>query len=310
MLFSLSTKPTKLSFSPDSSETIHTSAQNVSLSVISPYGISLEKTYVQLNGSLETGINLIQSGQEATFSGNLNNIIPGANLMQIFVNDNHGNQQEFIYYFYVFVDGGIGEYTEDGNTMGLWHINENSGSVLNDSSGNGNHIDMEGAWTWTNGIWGTSGVHPNYVRITTPISITDYFTTFTIEGWFHATPENASVPTFGFVVGDLLTSVDNNIYLQAPIIDGNLLWARPMSFTEGFHHVAIVADGNNSYQNYYLLIDGEVIFATKLSIDQLTLNSSGNFSLGGWDTIDEIRFSDIARYVLNFRSVKKLKDIK
>jgi hypothetical protein len=72
-----------------------------------------------------------------------------------------------------------------------------------------------------------------------------------------------------------------------------------------FHHYAFVADKNHPYANFYMLIDGDVVYSamTPTFIGITTLMNSPGYSLNG-DSVDEMRFSKVARYELNF-SVNK-----
>jgi hypothetical protein len=103
----------------------------------------------------------------------------------------------------------------------------------------------------------------------------------------------------------LLTSGNQTVYLFAPTnYTGVHIFSKVIPLEEGFHHVAIVADKDQPNRNYYLLIDGEVVYSEKLTFEQLTLNQSGNFIIGGNNDVDEIRFSNISRYELKYKQTK------
>ncbi|HAB54223.1 MAG TPA: hypothetical protein DCE80_18925, partial [Ignavibacteriales bacterium] len=267
-------------------------------------------TYLLLNGSVEAGVNFSQSGLQGTFAGTFENIIPGANLVQIFVNDNNNNTQEFIYTFYMFNDGGVGEYTEDANTLGLWHMNENAGTIIGDSSGNGYDFDMSMfSWIWNLGVFQTSGVSVNNHTGLVNIPVIENLASFTIEGWFKATSDNTNAsPMFSAYSGySLLTRGGYGITPQTITLfrptnySGSGVFSKEILLTDGFHHIAIVADKDHPYKNYYFLVDGKVLYSGKLTLGELILNQDGTFRIGGNNDVDEIRFSDVSRYELKYK---------
>lgn len=85
---------------------------------------------------------------------------------------------------YIRIDVSAGPFTPDAYTMALWHCNEGSGSILHDSSPNGNDGTISGA-TWSSGRFGGAlqfdGID-DFVRVAHQASL-DYPGQITIDAW-------------------------------------------------------------------------------------------------------------------------------
>jgi hypothetical protein len=204
-------------------------------------------------------------------------------------------------------------YEPDANTLGLWHLDEQSGSgaYLKDSSGNSNNGTPTGT-IFTRGYIG--GAH--YFNGTSSyIYTTTLFTNpqlFTLEAWFQTNSasgkkiigfENAQSGTGG-------ASYDRQLYVGT---DGKVYFG---IYSGGIKVVTSVATVNNNQWHHVVgTFNGSVITLYLDGVIQGTLTAGaaenyngywriGSYKLAGWTngsdgyfpgTIDEVRISNIAR---------------
>jgi len=200
------------------------------------------------------------------------------------------------------------ELASDQYTVGLWHMNEASGNVL-DSSGNGN----TGTPTGTTAVTGRMGNARSFngssdsISMGTPSNLIDITQAITLEAWIkrgapatvghivgaYGTPNSGYNLTFG--VGDA-----NNDKICFTIQGvSNYCTSKTYPDITQWHHIAVTYD--RSIINIY--VDG-VIVETFPQTVALTVSASGTFQIGrrafgGYapfnGVIDEVRVSNIAR---------------
>lgn len=155
------------------------------------------------------------------------------------------------------------------NVLLVWQMDENTGSTLKDSSGNGNTgTDAGGTWTQTGcrqgaclNFDGSSGA----VTSGQPVSLS---TGMTIEGWFSA--ENVGLDFVGSLAAkpnafdfaydqldDGPTNLITQIVFTAHTDSGDRQAANWYTFTPGPHHLAATYDAATGRANVYA--DGHLI---------------------------------------------------
>ncbi|MCX6354372.1 MAG: hypothetical protein NTZ78_05650 [Candidatus Aureabacteria bacterium] len=131
------------------------------------------------------------------------------------------------------VDGPGDIYVDDGSGLpcgdrACWHMNENSGTVIHDSSGNGNNLTIYNGAPWTSGI-SSSGLHfdaSNQYAFTYNKASLNFTSNFSIEAWIK-------------LDDDAHTSFHN-------IVLKNLAyWLRVDRIEEGFNFSAMLWNGSN-----------------------------------------------------------------
>jgi hypothetical protein len=184
-------------------------------------------------------------------------------------------------------------YATTGFPSAYWKFNEASGSVLGDSSGNGNNGTISYA-TWTNGING-GGLYFNgsYSRVTNmyisnfPVGNSNY----TIEAWVCVQPKNNNMDIIGW--GYTNTNQYNLLTMNTNYIGNwwfyNSLTYGPtnISFVGSWYYMVATFDGTSRklYCNAQLVKSdtptGHNVMATNLS---LGYGCYGAF----WGVMDEV----------------------
>lgn len=203
------------------------------------------------------------------------------------------------------------EFEVDQFTLALWHLNEGSGTIVNDVSGNGNTGSVVGA-SWTSGRFGTGldfGASNDHVRVNDSPSLSAIGDELTIEFyiWLDYYPgvQNPILGKWG--------SLDE--YIVQINRDGRL--ASSFSGTGGdvknfsnqtplprsqWNYVAIVFDGSNGELSYFLnyQLDGQTNVSFSLDRDTnapfILGKVGGNLDFNG--KLDEVRISGRARSII------------
>ncbi|MBN1790231.1 MAG: T9SS type A sorting domain-containing protein [Bacteroidales bacterium] len=207
-----------------------------------------------------------------------------------------------------------GEYVTDANTIGLWHLNETSGTSAYDFSGNGNNGSIIGT-TVGSGQFGSARefyTASDQISVTNDESLNFGTGSYTIEFWVKAPPNSGGHPmhkrgntTLGTTGRGWFTNIENNkiaisLY-NDPTLDGEAGNCGIMSIRDvaddTWHHVAFV----NTYESILCYIDGFLDSQAPIpwqgspdndGILDIGVNSHTGEFLGA---LDEIRISNKAR---------------
>ena len=208
------------------------------------------------------------------------------------------------------------EYVADAATVGLWHLNESSGTNAPDSSATGNHGTLVGTTlpTWTTGVYG-NGLH--FTRdaddgLDLGAAITNR-TTFTLEFDFKWDYIYHSEPGYLYDNGGTTFARTNLIERGASpalarITFGvrldNSAWMEINTGEQGldatkFIHVSLMRiwDGSSTtariYLDYELVAEQSDPHGFWNANSDLIIGAGGTGGIGG--TFDEIRLSSVAR---------------
>ena len=206
---------------------------------------------------------------------------------------------------------GVQAQGDDDGLVAEWHFDEGSGSVLADSSGNGNDGVIHGA-TWTDGNFGSAlefdGVddyvvvpHSASISLSNAMTISAWVTADSFPDWSTVVMKSATSRWYDgygmyYGSGDLRVFVTEYSSHKAHT---------PFSATSSFKHVVGTYDGNN----IKIYIDGVEKSTTSTSAGISTNTASLTIGKGAggvyqWDgKIDEIRIYNRA---LNAEEVKAL----
>jgi len=220
-----------------------------------------------------------------------------------------------------FMEATIGEsafanYLPDANTVGLWHLEEQSGSgaYFKDSSGNGNHGSIGGTPTFAQGKIGKARYFngsTDYISLGDPASL-DFSASdsFSVETWAKTTTaaetriygkyKTATAPKVMIAFGTK-NSGQLNIELRGNTYASFVDLSSTKYINDGnWHHLVMTYDNPNDLVT--LWIDGAKNNSTTWTGDGAmssdvnnyigSINGSGNLFPG---TIDEVRVSNSAR---------------
>lgn len=222
---------------------------------------------------------------------------------------------------------GAGEYAPDANTIILWHLNEGSGTTVdNASTTNG---DGDGSVTNTTApepVWSTSGRFGNGMEAQNDVeghltgslygkSITSVFT---FDGWFKPStnhdPGSDASYLAGISNGFFVRSVSSgtNTRFDFSVNNGSGSWTSNLSYTMptadyldgNWHHIALVFEGSG--QSMHIYFDNQEKATGTAASDAGPLNRSlivggsvpwspDNLSYEYIGLFDEIRLSNVAR---------------
>lgn len=197
----------------------------------------------------------------------------------------------------------------DGNTVGLWYMNEGGGSTLNDSSGYGNNCSIDPTTSWVapakfigalRFAGGTDGATVNCGT-----SAVFNLQTFTFEMYFKRT---------GAAWGRLAGHLGNNQNRWMMILNGNgtigvTIWPCPTCGAETFNSAAAISDTINWHHVAFTLqnstlkiyIDGQLDSTYQVAwgnirsgTPPLTIGSAEN-SQRVFAEVSHVRLSNIAR---------------
>ena len=198
-----------------------------------------------------------------------------------------------------------GEKDPWGGAMPIawWKLDENTGVLAQDASGNGNNGTLVNSPTWTQGkngpclnFNGSSG----QVNIGTPAILNQDFTALTLEAWIYANSSpigsDSAVAGKFTVYGFTLHTGTPNLYFYINN-GGNGLAPNYSSYLNAWHHIAGTFDGTT--QKIY--IDGKFV-ASKASSATST-GTGGSFGIGGDGAgstifngkIDDVKFYNYCR---------------
>lgn len=192
-----------------------------------------------------------------------------------------------------------GELPVDANTVGLWHLNETSGSTtyIKDSTSNHNDAYVNNTATVVNGISGKArtfgGTGNDYLVVADNASLNP--TQLTVEAWvknpvtqtFVVYKYNGNSPFqgYGLHVGAIVANT------PACWVGGNAWTSAITTVNDGkWHHLACTYDGTN----VRIYVDG-ILEAFKPQTASLTYATNLIIGNGAGITIDEVRVSNIAR---------------
>lgn len=280
--------------------TLNQNILTATIDLSSSVGINNEGNKVLLNGTEVSGLTLVQTGTNATLSGDITGFIGGANAIEVHSVDLNGNQDIKSFMVYYFAQG-TGEYIPDESTEVLLHMNETTGSVFMDQSGKGNDFNFSGWVLNESGVFGSVGAKSYSDVASANLPSMEGLSTYTIELWKKNIYSSSSA--FMFNHGGVLFN-----------FAGNRLYFRGENYTQydseytiipdsAFHHYAVVVDTNHPIRQLYILEDGKVLKSFGgLTAAQLALGASTTMNFGEYfynDVMDEFRFSSSARYILN-----------
>lgn len=281
--------------------TITSPEPSVAITLTSVNSISSEGSEIYLNGSKVNTLDFIQSGNSATFQGILENLIDGANILEVFAKDMLGGQSKSTILFYHFRSGGKTPYISDSDTHLLLHFDELDGNQFFDSSDNSHEITFTSGWSLGNdGVFGSSASTWS-TTISSDIGSLSGLASYTFELWKKDDYTTLSARLFEYDLSFYQSS--GAITFRNP--KGSNFSAPNIVIPDGlFHHYALVVDADHPYRQVYILRDGVVIGSTdQFSDEQLTIDDAGSFKFGGSffnDPVDEMRISTKARYELNY----------
>jgi len=195
----------------------------------------------------------------------------------------------------------------DEHTMAYWALDEGTGTVVSDSSGNGNNGVIEGG-AWETGMLGNAlylAGQPN--RVVVPNSESLHSTTgdITLEAWIKVTEDPTGWSHAGAIV------FKPNAYLWVVHNTGALwfgIWGAALRTTDLYefqdhigewHHAAVTFEGDS--QQAIIYVDGQVMNQGTVNeqVDQSTndLYMGHKTDSNSWfqGILDEIRISDVVR---------------
>jgi Tol biopolymer transport system component len=197
------------------------------------------------------------------------------------------------------------ELSADANTVGLWHLNDGSGTTTADSSGNGYTGTLYGA-TWVDGKFGKAlsfnGVNNSVVL---PDNVAN-LSVGTVEMWIYPTLLDGTAKIF-WTGGDSSWAIEistaNKIVGYARNANGTgVVTDSNFAVTpNNWYHVAMSWDGVTE-KKVNLYINGELKATNTLvginnpgasGWTRLGIYGNGNYPFKG--TIDEVRISNVAR---------------
>ncbi len=194
--------------------------------------------------------------------------------------------------------GVVGQYNGS-----WWEFNENSGSVVHDSLGDGDGV-LNGP-VWVDGVTG-SGLQFDGDNDYVSVSSTDNLTgmdELTLESWFRFNDfDNADLIMKNSQYGIRLTRSGSSykpgafVYLDGSFHSVNVDWQDRIDEIGKWYYIVLTYDGGNMS----LYIDGE--FKKSRFAAGFVRERSGDVLLGGWDnsrkvfsgTMDEVRILDRA----------------
>jgi hypothetical protein len=207
--------------------------------------------------------------------------------------------------------------------VGYWKMDEGTGSIVYDLSGNGNDGSFTGSASWTQGKYGKgvevsiNGNVQDYINVADPDSgILDFSDTqdFTIETWFNVSSKEGSNANLlskgGVTAGDdgYLMLISASQYADCRYADGSNLDSSGGTSTlvDGeWHHVVCVMDRDGSEvgtAGYHVFVDG-ILEGSDTSLDAgSAANTTDDLWLGEratsieWNgAIDDTRIYNYAR---------------
>lgn len=207
-------------------------------------------------------------------------------------------------------------YQPDANTVGLWHLDEESGSgaYIKDASGNGNDGTPAGT-TYSEGKVGKArefNGSSDYIDLG-QVPLTG--TTYTVEAWFYSADvtqtqtifAQRNTSTSASIMGQLYITGSNIAFITRNDSGGNSALAQGGTTltNDTWYHVAGVRNGSNVYVYLNGVLDGAdndaggTITTDTQNIGRYNTTPSAGGYLEG--SIDEVRISNIARTASEIR---------
>ncbi|WP_413612833.1 LamG-like jellyroll fold domain-containing protein [Bdellovibrio sp. HCB-110] len=285
-------------------ETYRTASIGIYAKLRDTVGVTIANTQVKLNGIVQSGSSLTITGSE--IKGTLpTSLVKGLNEIEIRVKGMSGNQTVLQRRFFYLEDGGLVENATDVDTAGLWHFNEDGGTVFADASGNNRPMRLVYPQETVVGKFG------NAQKISSDIMKVENFTfpgkNFTIEGWFKGDVGTFNSSTYniwslnGNYFGTMLSRENRNLKISviipgAPSFNATI----PEVINEDqYHHIAVVHDGQADSSNILVLVDGTVRYQRSLRVYCKSCMSALTFELHNLHSFDEVRVSSVARKRFN-----------
>ncbi len=222
---------------------------------------------------------------------------------------------------------GASEYSPDANTIILWHLNEGTGTTVdNAATGNG---DGDGSVTNTSDPepkWNSAGRFGNAMEaqdnvegyLSGSLYGKSIASTFTFDGWFKPSvnhdPDSDASYLAGISNGFFLRAVNvgSNTRFDFSVNNGSGSWSSNLSFTMptadyvdgNWHHIAVVYEGPGQAMHIYFDNQEKATGTAASEASPLNRNlivggavpwSPNNLSYEYIGLFDEIRLSDVAR---------------
>ena len=176
--------------------------------------------------------------------------------------------------------------------LGYFPLNEGSGTIAHDFSGNGNDATFNGSASWTGGKYGTgvSTANTTSDKLLIGASGIDIGTMWSATAWFKyplTTTGSTWNTLFRGLGGDhqvIVQRSDNQLGSWISGFHGSGFFMTSLS--NGWHHLAVV--GHGSAQDFY--IDGAYV-GTSSGESTTDIYSMGNYQGNNqnWGTFDEVR---------------------
>ena len=186
-----------------------------------------------------------------------------------------------------------------GNVVGMWHLDEESGTTIYDHSNNSNDGEMKNGPHWVAGIHGTAiefdGVD-DYIEVPHNESLNVGNKSFTIEFWMKRDdiPESSDAENEDWIVSKVVSAhphVGFQISMLCQPAENGLLrfqiYSTPddyeyvyttVPYDDGlYHHVACVKDGTNSIS---IFVDGELDNSKTMTTATGSLDNTEDLVIG------------------------------
>lgn len=276
-----------------------------SLSDAGGSGVDSSSVKVYLNDVLQNNLTISSSRIKGyldtlLIKGVLNNI-------KVQVADHAGNFEEKVFNISVSAISGKAEYETDGDTLGLWHMNDFSPSELVDSSGGNNHLGLNTdevvEATIIPGVFGNAKFFDGRQRFQgNNIHIPG--TEFTIEAWVQPTVEYAG-DEYIFMTSEIRMGrfANGKARLFMNTTRGTKIYEStlPVLPARELHHLAFKWNGALPSDNLKMLVDGVEVQSFNACYRCSFKDAPGSAVIGSAFSgmIDEVRFSKVSRNNFN-----------
>lgn len=263
--------------------------------------IDLASVRVYLNGVQQT-VSFTQTGINGTLSDGLATGI--VNEVKVVVSDINGNKTEKSFFFSFLSLAGRTEYEVDGDTLGLWHMNDYAASDLIDSTNN--HINGYADPVYLSvaeGVFGNGRTFSAQSQYTLR-SIQIPGQAFTWEAWVRPTSPNLSDEIL-FSNGQIRISRYYAGYVRVTMVttrQTKIMDSRDTFLKTGeLHHVAVTWDGTKTSKNLKIFIDGFLVdeINAPFQCDFTPAPQAVVVGQSFYGMMDEMRLSSIARSSFN-----------
>ncbi|MBI2518854.1 MAG: hypothetical protein HYV97_00475 [Bdellovibrio sp.] len=306
--YDVTARPQIIGLSPMSDATVHTLTPSVEYVFTDPVGIASVGTLLKVNGVEQANLSLDLMGFNGTLSGTVSGLIPGTNEFELRVKNTQGKEQVQKFYVFVILDGGSLSYEDDLNTLGLYHFNETSGSIIVDSSSSAADFNFTDIFDLNvPGLFSTTGISVSSHQSDEPtVPGLNGLGNYTLEGWLGFSAINSYL--YSYKIGSLETIFSSGSFsFTGPTAVGVLNYPNAVADLN-FHHYAVIVDSNSTRRNALFVVDGEVKASALVPTTALTIASSSlNIFRYFNNTIfaEEFRISKVSRYTLNYLQSKR-----